>query len=68
MAMFQMYNNNAPSLDGFPAEFYQAFWDAIKLDVMALFDDFQRGELPLYSLSFKTIILPSKCKKGVKVQ
>jgi hypothetical protein len=26
-AVFQMEHNKAPGLDGFPAEFYQIFWD-----------------------------------------
>jgi hypothetical protein len=25
-AIFQMKHNKAPSLDGFPAQFYQLFW------------------------------------------
>ena len=36
-AIFQMNHNKAPGLDGFPAEFYQVFWDTIKNDLMALF-------------------------------
>ena len=36
-AVFQMEHNKAPGPDGFPAEFYQAFWDLIKDDLMAMF-------------------------------
>ena len=36
-AIFQMNHNKAPGPDGFPAEFYQVFWDTIKNDLMALF-------------------------------
>jgi len=36
-AIFQMEHNKAPGPDGFPAEFYQAFWDLIKDDLMAMF-------------------------------
>ena len=35
---------------------------------MALFDDFHRGELPLYSLNFGTIILLPKCKDAATIQ
>ena len=61
-AIFQMEHNKSPGPDGFPVEFYQAFWDTIKGDLMALFSEFHKGELPLYSLNFETIILLPKCK------
>jgi hypothetical protein len=54
--VFQMEHNKAPGPDGFPAEFYQACWDIIKEDLMALFTEFHSVTLPLYSLNFDTII------------
>jgi hypothetical protein len=39
-AVFQMEHNKAPGADGFPAEFYQVFWEIIKEDLLALFLDF----------------------------
>jgi hypothetical protein len=27
-------------LDGFPAKFYQVFWDIIKVDLLVMFTDF----------------------------
>jgi hypothetical protein len=33
-AVFQMEHNKAPGLDGFPAEFYESFWDTIKADLL----------------------------------
>jgi len=45
--MFQMNHNLASGPDGFPAEFYQVFWNVIKEDLMALFHDFDRGSLPV---------------------
>ena len=56
-AIFQMEHNKAPGPDGFPAEFYQAFWETIKDDLMALFQDFHEGILPLFSLNFGIITL-----------
>jgi mannosylglycoprotein endo-beta-mannosidase len=36
-AISQIECNKAPGPDGFPAEFYQTFWEVIKNDLMALF-------------------------------
>jgi hypothetical protein len=35
---------------------------------MALFEDFYKGKLPLYSLNFGTIVLIPKCKEATKIQ
>ena len=47
-----MEHNKALGPDGFPAQFYQVFWNVIKPDLVNLFNDFQSGSLPLYSLNF----------------
>jgi hypothetical protein len=52
-----MEKNKAPGLDGFPTEFYQYFWETIKPDLIALFNEFHDGNLPLHSLNFGTITL-----------
>ena len=67
-AIFQMEHNKAPGPDDFPAEFYQTFWDTTKGDLMAMFSEFHKGELPLYNLNFGTIILLPKCKEAIKIQ
>jgi hypothetical protein len=67
-ALFQMEHNKAPRPDGFLAEFYQTFWELIKNDLMALFQEFHQGSLPLYSFNFKTIILLPKCAEAIKIQ
>jgi hypothetical protein len=41
-AVFNMEHNKAPGPDGFPAEFYQVFWEIIKFDLSALFVDFHK--------------------------
>jgi hypothetical protein len=64
-ALFQMEYNKSPVPDGFLAEFYQAFWEVIKADLMALFHEFHQGSLPLYSLNFRTIILLPKCAEAL---
>lgn len=67
-AIFQMKHNKAPGSNGFPAEFYQVFWSLIKYDLMAMFKDFHRGELPLYSLNFRVITLHLKLKEVKMIQ
>jgi hypothetical protein len=55
-----MKHNKAPNPNDFPAEFYQAFCEVIKGDMMALFNDFHEGKLPLFSLNFGIITLLPK--------
>jgi hypothetical protein len=47
--VFQMEHNKASGPDGFSVEFYQAFWEVIKNDLLALFVDFHNDTLPVYS-------------------
>jgi mannosylglycoprotein endo-beta-mannosidase len=37
MAVFDMERNKAPGPDGFPADFYQFFWEVVKPDLMNFF-------------------------------
>ena len=55
-----MEHNKAPDPDGFPAEFYQQFWDVIKGDLMQMFHDLHKDDLPLFSLNFGVITLLPK--------
>jgi hypothetical protein len=65
--VFQMESNKAPGPDGFPAEFYQYFWETIKSDLLALFEDFHKGNLQLHSLNFGIITLVPKTD-AIKIQ
>ena len=67
-AVFQMEHNKAPGPDGFPVEFYQFFWETIKADLIQLFVEFHRGELPLHSINFGVITLLPKKEDATKVQ
>jgi hypothetical protein len=67
-AIFQIENNKAPDPDGFLVEFYQSYWDFVKNDLMTLFRELHRGDLPLYSLNFGMIILLPKCREAAKIQ
>ena len=65
--IFQMEHNKAPGPDGFPTEFYQAFWETIKDDLMALFQGFHEGTLPLFSLNFEIVTLLPKKSEVVQI-
>ena len=67
-AIFQMERNKAPGPDGFPAEFYQKFWDIIKYDMLQMFEDLHRGDLPLFSLNFGVITLIPKIQDANLIQ
>lgn len=67
-AIRQMEHNKAPGPDGFPAEFFQVFWEVIKDDLMAMFRDFHKGELPLHSLNFGIITLLPKQNEARMIQ
>ena len=67
-AIFDMEHNKAPSPDGFPAEFYQKFWNTIKGDLMQMFHDLYAGDLPLFSLNFGVITLIPKVQEANVIQ
>ena len=67
-AIFQMELNKAPGPDGFLAEFYQTFWEVIKPDLLALFNEFHQGSLPLHSLNFGVITLLPKKAEAIMIQ
>ena len=63
-----MEQNKAPGPDGFPAEFYQKFWDVIKVDLMAMFAQLQSGDLPLFKLNFVVITLLPKKEDASRIE
>ena len=47
-AIFSMEHNKSPGPNGFPAEFYQVFWEVIKADLMAMFYGLHKCDLSLF--------------------
>ena len=45
--VFQMEHNKSPGPDGFPAEFYQNFWDMLKSDLVQLFNELHAHKLDI---------------------
>ena len=68
MAIFDMEHNKAPGPDGFPAEFYQFFWDVVEQDLMSLFYEFYMGRLHIHSLNFGVITLLLKITDATRIQ
>jgi hypothetical protein len=66
--IFQMKHNIASESDGFPAEFYQTFWDTIKGDLLDLFGYLRVGQLELFRLNFGEIILLPKVNEAGRIQ
>lgn len=62
-ALLQMEPNKAPGPDGFPMEFYKCLWETIKSDLLAMFEDFHKGNMQLNSLNFGVITLVPKKKQ-----
>jgi AAA+ ATPase superfamily predicted ATPase len=67
-AVFQMEHNKAPGPDGFPADFYQNFWEVIKPDLFELFTFLHAGQLELFRQNFGEIILLSKINEAERIQ
>jgi hypothetical protein len=63
-----MEYNKAPGPDGFPAEFYQTFWDTINGDLLDLFSSLHAGQLELFRLNFGEIVLLPKVNEAEKIQ
>jgi hypothetical protein len=63
-----MEHNKAPGPDGFPAEFYQTFWDTIKSDLLDLFCCLHAGQLQLFRLNFSEIVLLPKVNEAEQIQ
>ena len=63
-----MKRNRSPGPDGFPADFYQDFWDMVKWDLKALVEGFARGKLILPGLTMALLpwspkpMMPNKSK------
>jgi hypothetical protein len=63
-----MEHNKAPGPDGFPAEFYQSFWDIIEADLLHMFNVLHAGQLELFHLNFGEVILLPKVNEAERIQ
>jgi hypothetical protein len=68
MVVFSLKHNSAPGPDGFPAEFFQDFWDLIHIDLWNLFKDFYDGVLDIKRLNFGLVTLLPKVENPTDMQ
>lgn len=59
-AVFSCYSEGAPGPDGVSFIFYQKFWDTVKGDLIAMFNDFHQDKLDLHRLNFALVTLIPK--------
>ena len=62
--VFQMKKGKAPGPDGFPIEFFQEFWDIIKLDLLAVAHESQKNKQMLRALNSTFLALIPKGEKA----
>ncbi|KAE8784114.1 Signal recognition particle 54 kDa protein, chloroplastic [Hordeum vulgare] len=53
--------------DDLPVKFFQTFWNTIKLEIMAIFDEFFVGSIDLTHLSFRIITLIPKVSGATEI-
>ena len=63
-----MKRNKSPGPDGFPADFYQDFWEVVKWDLKALVDNFAKGEINIARLNNGIITLVPKTNDAKQTQ
>jgi hypothetical protein len=66
--VFGLKHNSAPGPDGFPADFFQDFWDLIHIDLWILFKDFYGGVLDIKRLNFGLVTLLPKVDNPVDMR
>jgi hypothetical protein len=59
-AVVESYSNGASCPDGLSFMLYQKFWELVKDDLLAMFEDFYKGGLDLYRLNFALITVIPK--------
>lgn len=60
--------NVAPGPNGFSAQFFQAFWEVIKPEIMEMFDYWMMGKLDLQRLNYGVITLIPKIKEANNIR
>jgi hypothetical protein len=62
--IMEMKINSAPRPNDFGVTFFRSFWETIKMDVGALFEDLHKGLLDIKRLNYGAITLVPKVKEA----
>jgi len=66
--IFQMEHNKAAGPDAIPIEFFQTYWEIIKVDIMEMFEDFHKGKLDVSRFNYGIITLLPKISDASRIQ
>jgi hypothetical protein len=67
-AVFSSYSDGTLGPDGLPFLFYYKFWELLKGDPIALFEDFHKGMLDIYRLNCAMITLIPKVEEAMEMK
>ncbi|XP_073107305.1 uncharacterized protein [Elaeis guineensis] len=67
-AVFNLLKGKAPGPDGFPAEFFQRFWDLLKPDLLRLSDAFDNHKADISRHNFTLVSLIPKTQNCRRVR
>jgi hypothetical protein len=65
-ALFETEKNKAADPDRLPIDFFQHYWEVIKSDMLALFNEFYLGNLDIKRINYGIITLLPKVKDAKK--
>jgi hypothetical protein len=66
--VFELKHNSATGPDGFPAEFFQDFWELIHMDIWNLFKDFYVGNLDIKRSNYGMVTLLPTVDNAVEMK
>lgn len=67
-ALSQMEKNKAAGPDSIPIEFYQAYWQIVKSDIIQLFADFHQGRVDISRINYGIITLLPNISDAARIQ
>jgi hypothetical protein len=68
MVLDRLKQNPTPDPDALPSEFYQDFWDVVKIDIYNMFQDFFMGNFLIERLNYGLVSLIPKVDKPMDMK